>query len=205
MQSRTELVRRAILLSLVTVVWNALVGSAAVILAFVTGSLSLAGFGIDALIDSAASVALVWRFSVEAREPERAGRAERRAEMIVGTSLIALGVYVALAAFRALAIGSHPEGSLAATVILVLSAVLLPPLAVAKRRVAGGLGSGALRGDSVLTAVAALLAAISLASLTLDEALGLWWADSVGALAVAALLMRAGSLTIRAARQRPPQ
>jgi divalent metal cation (Fe/Co/Zn/Cd) transporter len=84
--------------------------------------------------------------------------------------------------------------------LLVLSMVVLPPLALAKRRVAARLGSGALRADSTLTLVAAVLAVISLASLAASEALGLWWADAVGALVVAGLVVREGWGSIAAAR-----
>jgi divalent metal cation (Fe/Co/Zn/Cd) transporter len=198
--SREALLKRAVALSLVSVVWNGIAGSAAVVFALLSGSLALAGFGVDAVIDSAASVALIWRFSVETTEPHRAARVERAAERIVGLSLIATGAYIAAGAVRALATGTHPESSLEAAGLLVASLIFLPPLAIAKRRVAQRLNSGALRGDSILTAFAAVLAAISLATIVLD-AFGLWWADSVGALLVAALVLREGWGAVAASRE----
>jgi divalent metal cation (Fe/Co/Zn/Cd) transporter len=199
-QARQALLKRAVALSFVSVVWNGIAGTAAVVFALFSGSLALAGFGFDAVIDSAASVALIWRFTVETSQPERAARVERTAERIVGLSLIATGAYIAAGAVRALAIGTHPESSLAAAGLLVASLIFLPPLAAAKGRVARRLGSGALRGDSVLTAVAALLAAISLLTILL-ETFGLWWADSVGALIVAALVLREGWGAVAASRR----
>jgi hypothetical protein len=53
---------------------------------------------------------------------------------------------------------ANPETSLVSLGLLLASVVVLPPLAVAKYRVAVRLGSGALRADSILTAVAAILA-----------------------------------------------
>ena len=81
--------------------------------------------------------------------------------------------------------------------------VVLPPLAVAKYRAAARLGSGALRADSILTAVAAILAAISLVSLAASQAFGLWWADAIAALVVAAIVLREGwsSLNLAATRR----
>jgi divalent metal cation (Fe/Co/Zn/Cd) transporter len=76
--------------------------------------------------------------------------------------------------------------------LLLASAVALPPLALAKFRVASRLGSRALHADSVLTAVAGLLAVISLGSLVLADAFGLWWADAAAALIVAAIVVREG-------------
>ena len=69
---------------------------------------------------------------------------------------------------------AQPETSLVGLGLLLASAVVLPPLAIAKYRVAARLGSGALRADSILTAVAAVLAVISLASMVAAQAFGLW-------------------------------
>jgi divalent metal cation (Fe/Co/Zn/Cd) transporter len=49
-----------------------------------------------------------------------------------------------------------------------------------------------LRADSILAAVAEILAAISLPVLRRDEALGLWWADAVAALIVSVIVLPAG-------------
>jgi divalent metal cation (Fe/Co/Zn/Cd) transporter len=189
---RASNLRRALWLSGLSVAWNGLAGSIAVYAALATGSLSLLGFGADAVIDSAASVALIWRFHVETREPERAAHVEHIAERVVGAALVALAVYLVIGSLRALAAQSHPEGSFVSVALLAASVIALPPLALAKNRVARQLGSGALRADSILTAVAALLALISLASLAASEALGLWWADATAALLVALIVLREG-------------
>jgi divalent metal cation (Fe/Co/Zn/Cd) transporter len=180
-----------------SVVWSGIVGMAAVTAALQTGSLSLFGFGADAVVDAVASVALVWRFLVEAREPERAARVEQIAERVLGGVLISLAVYLAVASIRSLAIGSHPEAAFANIVLLVASVVVLPPLALAKNRLALRMGSGALRADSILTGFAALLAMISLLSLAASESLGIWWADAVAAMVVAVLVFREGWGTVR--------
>ena len=200
MQPRETHLRRAVWLSGASIGWSALVGAFAVYAALVSGSLSLLGFGGDAVLDAVVSVALVWRFVVEARQPERAARVERMAEGAVGVALIALAVYLVVASIRSLAERGHPEPTFAGIVLLVASVVVLPPLAIAKSRVAAALGSRALRADSILTGVAALLAAISLASLAGSSAFGLWWADAVAALIVAAVLAREGWTSVVAAR-----
>ena len=162
------------------------------VVALSTDSLSLLGFGIDAAIDSAASIVLVWRFRIETLHPHRAERVERLAEVAVGAVLIGFATYLAYNAVNALIAQSHPEISVVGLALLALSIVTLPPLAAAKYRTASALSSGALRADSILTAVAAILAAVSLVSLGLTLALGLWWADAIGAILVAAVLAREG-------------
>jgi len=202
--ARDQLLRRALRLSELSIVINALAGGTAVVIGLTSGSLSLLGFGFDAAIDSAASVVLVWRFSIEVREPHRAERVEKIAEAAVGTTLLVLATYLGFSAIRALAERAHPEGTLVGTVLLVLSIVVLPPLALAKHRVARALESRALRADSLLTGIAALLALISLVGLGLSEALGLTWADAVGALVVTAILVREGWGSLQAVRTADP-
>lgn len=192
MPDRHADLRRAIALSVASVVWNGLTGGAAVVIALSTGSLALLGFGFDAAIDSIASVALIWRFAAERDQPHRADRVERVAAAVVGLVLIVLGLYLAFQALQALAGHSSHETSTAAVVLLLVSAIALPPLGIAKRRVAQRLESGALESDSVLTLVAALLALVGLVSTVLTTTLGLWWADAVGGLLVAVVLVREG-------------
>jgi divalent metal cation (Fe/Co/Zn/Cd) transporter len=184
--------RYAIGLSVLSILWSGIVGSIAVYAAWVTASLSLLGFGADAVLDSIVSVVLVWRFVTETRQPQRAERVERAAERLVGLALIALALYLAFGAVRALAAQTHPQPSVVGLALLLGSAAVLPLLALAKFRVAARLDSRALRGDSILTAVAALLAGISLVSLAASDLLGLWWADAIAALIVGAIVLREG-------------
>lgn len=203
MNSRAVDLRYALRLSVFSIVWSGVAGSIAVYAALLSGSLSLLGFGADAVIDSVASIVLVWRFRVEARQPHRAEQVETAAERVVGLALIALALYLAVGAMRALIAQAHPETSPVSIGLLVASVVVLPPLAVAKNRVAGRLSSGALRADSILTAVAAILATISLVSLAASQAFGLWWADAIAALIVGVIVLREGwsSLNLAATKR----
>jgi divalent metal cation (Fe/Co/Zn/Cd) transporter len=190
--ARENLLRRALALSVLSIVINGVAGGAAVVVALTSGSLSLLGFGFDAAIDSAASVALVWRFSIETREPHRAERVEKVAERIVGIVLLVLAVYLAASAVRALTSAAYPTPTIVGTMLLLFSVAVLPPLAIAKYRLASTMSSRALRADSLLTGIAAFLALVGLVSLGLAEAFGATWADAVGALVVAAFLAREG-------------
>ena len=198
---RAGLLRRALALSVASIVINGLTGGIAVFVGLTNGSLSLLGFGFDAAIDSAASVALVWRFRLETRQPHRAEQVERIAETLVGAVLLILAAYLGFSAARALLTAAHPEATVVGTALLVVSILVLPPLALAKFRVAKTLNSGALRADSFLTGIAALLAVISLVGLGLTEALGLTWADAAGALVVTVVLIREGWGSLQAVRR----
>ena len=201
---RPSLLRRALALSVLSIVLNGVLGGIAVVVGLATDSVSLLGFGLDAAIDSIASIVLVWRFRTEVREPHRAERIERIAERAVGAVLLGVAAYLAASALSALANGTHPEASPIRTVLLLIAVIALPPLAIAKHRTARDLGSGALRADSILTAIAALLALIGLVSLVLDEVARVAWADAVGALVIAVIVAREGWAAVQASSAHQP-
>ena len=201
---RHNLLRRALALSVLSIVLSAVLGGIAVVVGLATGSVSLLGFGLDAAIDSIASVVLVWRFRTEVREPHRAERIEALAERAVGGVLLGVAAYLALTAINALVNGAYPEASPVRTGLLLIALGALPPLAYAKNRTAGDLGSGALRADSILTAIAALLALIGLVSIVLDQVAGVVWADAVGALVIALIVAREGWSSVQAAKTHQP-
>ncbi len=201
---RDALLRRAIALSVLSIVLGAAMGVTGVVAALTSGSLSLLGFGFDAVVDSAASVALVWRFAIEARQPHRAERVEKIAEAVLGVVLIVVAIYLGISAARALIDHTHPDATPIAIALLLISVVALSPLAIAKYRTATALHSRALRADSILTGIAALLAVVSLASLGLSTAFALTWADAVGALIVALVLVREGLTSLISVRTHLP-
>ena len=161
-RDRSSLLGLAVALSVLSIGINGVLGGTAILVGLASGSLSLLGFGLDAAIDSAASVVLVWRFRTEVREPHRAERIEALAETAVGVVMFVLAAFLGVSAIGALASNAQPEPSDIRTVLLVVALLVLPPLAIAKHRVARRLGSGALRADSILTAIAAVLALIGL-------------------------------------------
>ena len=189
MRSRADALTSAVWLSLATIAWNVVAGSVAVVSAVVYGSISLAAFGLSMLIDTAASVALVWRFRMEERDPEGADRVEAWAEVAIGLAMVAAAIYLGVQAAHALWRGSHPETAPPGIVVSVASLLFLPWLARAKWRVASELGSKALRGDSLLTGASATLAATTLLALVANAAFGWWWADPVAALLIAGALV----------------
>ena len=185
------------LLSVLSILFSGVVGVIAVGVALTTGALSLLGFGFDAALDAAASVVLVWRFRIERTHPHRAARVEHLAELTIGVVFLTLAGYLAFNAVQALIAHTEPESTIAGIGLLILSLVALPPLALAKNRTAAALQSGALRADSLLTGLAAILALIGLLSLGLTTVFGLASADAVGALIVAAIMAREGLSGLR--------
>lgn len=195
---RSALVASALRLSYFTIVWNGVVGATALVIGLTTGSLALAGFALNALLDSSASIVLVWRFRKERSDPVAAEHLERRAQTWVIVAMVIVALYVGIEAIRALVNSSHPESSAFGFGIASISLLVLPVLGVMKLRLAGRLASPALRGDAILTLAAAALAAITLAALLANSLLDWWWADPTAALLIAiALATEATRVAVR--------
>jgi divalent metal cation (Fe/Co/Zn/Cd) transporter len=186
--SRAGLVESALRLSYFTIAWNGVIGATALLVSTATHSLALAGFALNALLDSAASAILVWRFRRERRDPHAAERLERRAQALIAVAMLVIALYVGFEAVRALMNASHADESLLGVVLAVVSLLILPWLGRMKLRVASALPSRALRGDGVLTLAAAALAAITLVALLASGAFGWWWADPLAALIITGFL-----------------
>jgi divalent metal cation (Fe/Co/Zn/Cd) transporter len=181
-----------------TVAWNLSIGAAAIGTAVATGGLSLIGFGFNAVLDSSVSVLLIWRFRIEERgHDERAEHMERIAMTMAATAFVIVAIYLLVRALHSLTSGHHGEASAFGIAEAIASLAVLPYLAVAKYRLAGDLGSRALRADALLTTSGVALATVTLAGLLLQSVLGWWWADPVAALGIAALLVLGGIETLR--------
>jgi divalent metal cation (Fe/Co/Zn/Cd) transporter len=185
---RGALVASALRLSYFTIAWNGVIGVCALVVGLTTGSLALAGFALNALLDSSASVVLAWRFRRERRDPVAAEQLERSAQTWIIAAMLVVALYVGFEAARALLDGSHPESSAFGLAIAAVSLGVLPPLGAMKFRVASHLRSHALRGDGILTLAAAALAAITLVALVANATLDWWWADPLAALLIAMAL-----------------
>ena len=83
-------------------------------------------------------------------------------------------------------------------VLLALSALVMPVLARAKRRVGAARStSRALEADAMQTSLCAYLSIIALAGVALNACAGWWWADPVAALAMVPIIAKEGVEGVR--------
>jgi divalent metal cation (Fe/Co/Zn/Cd) transporter len=189
---RPQLLQRSRHLAWFTIAWNVTEGVIAITAALLAGSQALLGFGVDSAVESVSASVLAWRLSAEERDPERVEAVERRALQIIGATFLLLAAVVGFEAVRALLAGDVPDASPVGIGLTALSLVVMPALAIRKRRVADELDSRAAVADSQQTWACAWLSAIVLGGLLLNATLGWWWADPIAALVVVALLVREG-------------
>ena len=186
---RDALMRRARLLSWLSLVWIAAEGAVGIAAGLAAGSVALVAFGLDSVVEGLASGVIIWRFT-GARASSY--RAELRAQRLVAAQFFVLAPYVALQAGHALIAGDRPEESWLGVGLALTSAVGMPLLGMAKRRIGHELGSLATRGEGTQNVLCGYLAIALLAGLLGNAVLGLWWLDPVAALVIAGVAVREG-------------
>lgn len=189
--SRPALVRRGLLLNFATIGYNVIEAVVAIGAGIVSGSVALLGFGLDSVIEVTASGAAQWRLRADIDEARRE-RVERATHRIIGWSLLALAAYVVIDGAHTLLQHESPERSVVGLALLALSAVVMPVLARAKRRVARAMTSRSLEAEATQTSLCAYLSVIALAGVALNAWFGWWWADPVAALAMVPIIAKEG-------------
>ena len=182
-----RLVRRARRLAWVGLGWHVAEAAVAIAAGVVAGSVALVGFGADSLIEAAAGLVVLWLLTGARSVSERS---ERRAQQLIAASFLVLAAYVGVEAVRDLFGGHHPEASWVGVGLAIVTLAAMPPLAVAKRRVAERLGSSATASESRQTMLCAYLSAALLAGLLANALAGWWWADPIVALGIGAVALR---------------
>lgn len=186
---RADLVRRARGLAWLGLGWHVVEAVVAVAAGLAAGSIALIGFGADSLIEGAAGIVVLWRFGVGRAADDAA---ELRAQRLIAISFYVLAAYVAVEALRTLAGADHPEASWVGIGLAAVTLAAMPPLAIAKQRVAQEIGSSATHSEGRQNMLCAYLSAGLLAGLLGNAALGLWWLDPIVALAIAGVAVREG-------------
>lgn len=177
--TRRMLLRRGLMLEYATLTWN-VVGTTVLILAAVSvGSVALAGFGVDSLIEVVASAVVVWQLKGEAGS----GR-ERRALRIIAIAFLLLAIYIAVQSVLTFASHSHPGHSTLGIVWLAVTVLAMFALAAGKRDTGKRLSNPVLKTEARVTVIDGALAAAVLAGVVLNAAFGWWWADPLSALVV---------------------
>ena len=169
-----------------TIAWNSLEGLLAVATGIAAGSIALVGFGLDSFIEVFAAGVVLWRMLGASEEREQ------RALKYIGASFFALAIYVSIESLHDLLTRARPDTSTLGIVVMVVSLIVMPILAKAKRTTGKRLGNAALVADSAQTRLCVYLSVSVLIGLTAHVLLGWWWADPLTAFVIAGLAVREG-------------
>jgi divalent metal cation (Fe/Co/Zn/Cd) transporter len=191
-----RLVQRGRRLEYLTIAYNSGEGLISIVAGLMAGSIALTGFGFDSVIEVTSGAALLWRLRADMNADQRE-RIEARSLRIVGICFLALAVYIGSDSFAALFAREAPQRSILGIALAVLSLIVMPLLARAKRRVARGINSDAMAADAKQTDLCAYLSAILLGGLLLNALFGWWWSDAVAALVMTPIIAREGINALR--------
>jgi divalent metal cation (Fe/Co/Zn/Cd) transporter len=190
---RQALIREAFRLEWLTIGWMSVEAIVAISAGLAAGSLVLTAFGLDSLIELASAGVLIWRLRVELRRGERfSEETERTASRIAGALLLALAVYVTVAAAWSLWTRTGEAFSWPGLIVALVAIPSMRYLAHRKIAVAEKLGSRALRADAMEAVTCGWLSFVVVISLAAQWAIGVWWIDGVASLAIVWLLVKEG-------------
>lgn len=187
-----RLTRRGLRLAQFTVVYNIAEGILAVTFGLLAGLVSLVGFGADSGIEVAASVLVAIRLAARLRNGQADEAKERRTLKAVAVTFWVLAAYVIIEGVRDLLGGSTPDNSVVGIVLLVLSVIIMPVLAAAKRRTGEQLGDQLILADAAETKICVLLSISTLVGLVLFAITGQGWLDPVAGFVIAAFAINEG-------------
>ena len=186
-QERLALERRARLLAWGGNAWHVVEFGVAIVAGVIAASPALVGFSLDSLIELAAGFVIVWLYRL------RSGYAdERRAQRLVAGTYAVLVVFIVAESVATLSGGRHPAASWVGIGLAAVTALTMPLLARAKRRVGHRLGSSATVSEAGQNQICAYLSIALLGGLLANALAGWWWADPAAALAIAALAAKEG-------------
>jgi len=184
------LTRRGLRLEYATLGWNVVGVPVLVVAAVRSGSAAAAGFGFDSAIEIGASLVVVWELASTHHDRERI------ALKFIGCAFVVLAVYVTAQAAYSLIGGHHPGHSTLGIVWSAATCVVMLGLARGKALTGRALGNPVLQAEGRVTLVDACLAGAVVAGLTLNAALGWWWADPLAGLVIVAYALREARATL---------
>ncbi|MFN2582730.1 MAG: hypothetical protein ABR498_08335 [Candidatus Dormibacteria bacterium] len=169
-----------------SVLWTVGASTAAIFLGVSARAGALVAFGAIGFVDALGSVTLAYHFRHALHHDAVSASRERLAHHVVVIGLVLVGCGTAIVNGVRLASGDAAEASAAGVMVAATSLVALAALSLRKRRVAEHIQSLALRTDSHLSAIGAVLAGVTLAGTAATQALGWIWADAMAAEAIGA-------------------
>ena len=168
---RALLLGRGRRLEYATLGWNVVGIVVLAISATAARSVALAGFGLDSLIEIGASTVVLWELA------DVGEQRQHRALRLIGSSFVALVIYLLIQSTLVLIVGFHPHHSILGIVWTAITAVAMFALAAGKARTGATLDNPVLRTEGRVTLVDGILASAVLLGLVLNAAAGWWWAD----------------------------
>jgi divalent metal cation (Fe/Co/Zn/Cd) transporter len=182
--TRASDIRLGVRIEVISILWMVIEMAISIGAGIAAKSVLLTAFGLDSLIELVSGFILLWRLSTENRggDLKSVERSERRATWIVAVTLGLLCAYVLISSVFGLLTHAKPESSFIGIGISGAALLIMPFLAISKRRISKRINSAALAGDATNSITCATMAGTVLVGLVLNALFGLWWAEYLAAL-----------------------
>jgi len=184
---RAVLHRRVRFIVAFTITYNVIEAMVAITAGALASSAALVGFGLDSIVEVLSAAAVAWQFT--RKDPERWEKATVRA---IAIAFFALAAYVITDSVLSLTSAEEVATSPLGIGIATLSLIVMPVLALFEFRTGRELSSRSVIADAKQLLLCIYLSGTVLIGLVLNALFGWSWADSVAALAIAALAIREG-------------
>lgn len=193
--------RTAIILSVITVVYNIIEGVVSVYFGASDDALSLAGFGFDSFVEVISGLGvfhMLLRKKFDSKE--NPDRFEKGALYITGISFFILAAALLAGSGYFIYINNKPETTLPGVIISLVSIMTMWLLMRMKLKVGAQLSSPAIIADANCTKTCLYLSVILLAASTLYYFTGIGYLDSAGSLGIAYFAFSEGREAVGKAR-----
>lgn len=181
-----RLYRLALVLAIITIVYNVLEGIIATSLGYSDESLALLGFGVDSFIEVISGIGIAHMVIRIQRNPQsHRDKYERTALRITGTAFFLLVVGLLVTSIYNLWTGHKPITTFWGVIISVISILVMFLLVYLKRKVGRALKSNPIIADANCTLVCIYMSIILLISSGVYYIFGWAFVDSLGTLGIA--------------------
>jgi divalent metal cation (Fe/Co/Zn/Cd) transporter len=202
---RERLLHSGLRVSILAAGWTLAASTAGLWIGTTTGSTALVAFGGVGILDAAGSITLAVHFRLTRASAHWAGHAERLALRVITAGLIVVGTTTAGVSVLNLLDHHRADESVGGVVLAGTSCAVLSALALRKRWLAHRIPSRPLMADSQLSAVGAVLAALTLTGAGATDLLGWWWADPAAAIGIAMVAAWLGAVMAVETRKGAPR
>jgi len=190
--TRASDISKGVRIEVITIIWMVIEMAISIGAGIAARSVLLTAFGLDSMIELVSGAILLWRLSVESKgkDPKGVEQAEHQATRVVAVTLGLLCAYVLISSVYGLFSHSKPESSIIGIGVSAAALVIMPFLAVTKRRISKRIDSAALAGDAANSITCATMAGTVLVGLVLNTLFGWWWAEYIATLVFLAWLIK---------------
>ena len=192
-RTKEQLLKTALILSIITIVYNLFEGGISVYFGMHDETLTLFGFGVDSFVEVISGIGIAHMIMRMKKSTDiHKDNFEKTALKITGTGFYLLTAGLAVGAVINIFQAARPHTTFAGVIISVISILTMYFLMDAKLKTGNEMGSEAVISDAKCTKTCLQLSIILLAASLLYEVFQLQYIDAIGSIAIAYLSFKEG-------------